>query len=162
MANKYDKGHTTLRREYARGVRAGGGHLSHISKAERKKVMSIKPRDHGRYKKMAVKAVAPAAVKCEGLSVRWKEDPKGPSFTSYWYMNSCETNAAVDWAFTVGTLGGVVTALIWEVPIAGEVAAAITIYSLVGWSRMPQAQKNSDVNAIYLKDHTHWITVHSQ
>ncbi len=160
-ADKYDQGRTGARRKMARGLIYAGAKFKNLSSAERKKIMAYKMSVHGPSGLDSTRG-AHKALDCRGRSDTTSKNPKGPTFTVVWYFDSCTTSAIVDSLSSCAILGGVITALTWEVPYYGGYVLTVTGICILGWTVTDIAAKNSDIGAIYVKDNTELLTVGSQ
>lgn len=160
-ANTYDKGRTTTRRQMARGVVAGGGKLTHISKAERAKVMKIKTKTLKKRSSSRMSASSSRAelraTQCKGRNdvVTKKRTP--PLFDVRYYFDSCRTDALISSLTTIGIAGGLLTAM-----GAVSVGPVLIAVASVGAVWLTHYQKISDIGATWVRDKNHLLTMGAQ
>jgi len=169
-ANKYDRGRTKARRQFAAYWRWMGGKTTHITKAERAKVKKYVPdksyasiKDDDPPTAAAPEgspAVANAKV-CTGVTKFSKARSRIiPDTGRYIYkLNSCHTNAV---RYTMNTTAavGVILAVAYppSAPLAGILAGVLAM----GSETLAYKQANSEVDAVRIEDDWHWISIWSQ
>jgi hypothetical protein len=126
-ADTYDRGRVTFRRKFAAGVLVSGGRITHLSKAERRRVRAYIPKGDP-YR--ALPHDARDRPKCQGYSGDLVRKKPRPRHTEVWY-NSCQTAliifASTSIAALVGVLG-VFPLLTFTAVVVSAIVALGTAY----------------------------------
>lgn len=169
-ANRYDRGRTRTRRQFAAYWHWMGRKTSHISKPERAKVKRYLPkrsyasiRDDDPSKAVEPEG-SPAFTTDKGCTGVTKFSKAKslilPDTWRYIYkLNSCHTNA-VRYTMNITAAVGAVLAIAFppSAPLSGVLAGVLVI----GSETIAFKQANSDVDAVRIEDDWHWISIWSQ
>lgn len=151
-ADKFDLGRARARRQFTRALIYTGARVTHLSKAERRKVMAYQP----------ARRVSPAATFCEGDSRYTYVNPRGPRFIYRQWLNSCQTDALLQWMKGCATIAGILAGLSLAVPPALSITLATTVLCVLGGAVVEHYQNVSSLSAIWIKDDTHLLWAGAQ
>ena len=143
---------TSWRREYAAGWKLGGGKISHVSKAELKKIdqerKEHQPRSSAKLSSSAdLKAKAP---NCSGRSGYVKKNYHTDDWPNWSYFNSCQTNKLIrNFTWCAGG-AGLIAAMIAHPGVSAIMALFVFgCGGSAGW--ISTAASNSTLNAMIVK-----------
>ena len=170
-ANKYDNGRNTARRQFAAGWLYWGKRISHISKAERKKVRAYLPttplpspallRAKGLLTADAKADLLKAGLACTGVS---KQDTKswpsygGGDMTADFYFNSCDTDIIIAAGGVAAVLAGVIGAMVKHAAATGIIAVVGGIMGLGAvWFDYCQRRSGVDATIYRVKHYIGWV-----
>jgi hypothetical protein len=141
---------TDWRRQMAAGYRQTGGKIKNMSKAENKKVETLRKKIYGREKPRRTMTGSRLSFgpNCTGKSGKVVINKR----ESHTYFNSCQTNdIAYAWAGCVATMGAVIKWLAKKVPQAEIPAYLVGGFCTLELGTLKRAQENSSVKAVYVR-----------
>lgn len=167
-AKANDKGRVTARRKYAAGFEWRGGRITHISRAEHAKVRAYYD---GKPSWASINGgPSPAGVKAQARNCHGRSELTGGiniatgRYDVTNWLDSCDVKAVMLWSKGVAGLAGMLAAAGFfdGHPDLAVHYAIIGAYIAAGREILGYYADVSDINAVWMRDHWHVITMGPQ